>query len=158
MGIQADSRSRIHRMAQYLHHTDSDSDSSEDEELKATRDIVISNSLDKRILVQILPVKLVMQTQLPDRQFGVGAGVGVGVGCLDPHVNIEFVRGSSSLTNYSSEVKSHTVAPHTFWTMKPPSKNIKKGKLRSREHWTNNMGVNRDPHLELKPRRFCKIC
>ena len=53
-----------------------------EEEKKSRRDMYVSNGLDKKIRIEILPARLVQRTGLREHHVEVGAGV------LDPALNL----------------------------------------------------------------------
>ena len=53
-----------------------------DDESKSRRDIFVSDSLDRKIKIEILPARLAQQSGLREHQ------VQLGVGLLDPALNI----------------------------------------------------------------------
>jgi len=93
-----------------------------EEEKKSRRDMYVSNGLDKKIRIEILPARLVQRTGLREHHVEVGAGV------LDPALNLGFTQGSAGLEYYQSELTRQNVAPHDVWRIKPLSKSTKKGK------------------------------
>ena len=86
--------------------------------------MTIANSTMVEILVEVAPIKVVRQTELRDKNFGIGAG-------LDGQLGFQIAVGSAPLKSSFIPEERQTVSPHGLWSLPIPRDSLvpwKRGK------------------------------